>query len=321
MERKWHYLENQFEIGTRYSFKKAYKISLFHDTRLHDRATDHPTDTDYQEAYTEYHPLHLALSTAFSNWKAIGGLQKGETLTLTQLLALLPARINNIDAKIQVVHLKGSPRWVQLFPNKHLPFYTGSQNNRIKAVESLSTAIGSEPALAAVKTEVDAKYDELIVAKTSQISAIDYTDSASNILEKARVEAMECQYKNLGLFIHKFPQNPDLIESLFDVSTLTNPEQTIWKGHLEPLENHPTLIHTFESGDMIRLKSTGNGDIKAYLASTPGGVDSTPVEVTSHHELTFDVADFHVTNYAVNRYLTIINKSDTKETRFLVELY
>jgi hypothetical protein len=321
MDTLWHYLINQMLSVTTNNYKKSYKISLFHDTRLKDMLDAHPADVDYQQAYDDYHPLHITLFGAYEDWKGKGGVQKGETLTLNQLLTLLPARINKIDAKIQAFHDKGSPRWIQLFPRDHLPFYTGSQANRIAALKALSVAIGSETNLAPAKTDVDNLYDEMLTAKANQNMAMGHVDAASNIVEKARVAAMNCQYANLGLFMHKFPTDPNSISYFFDVETITNPEQTIWKGLLDPLENHPTLIRTFEAGDMMRLKANGKGNISAFLASTPGGIDSTEIIVTAGHELIFDVADFHVTDYSTHRYLTIINKSSEFETRFLVELY
>ncbi|MEI8202510.1 MAG: hypothetical protein WCH34_05830 [Bacteroidota bacterium] len=63
------------------------------------------------------------------------------------------------------------------------------------------------------------------------------------------------------------------------------------------------------------------GGIDAYLASTPGGTDSTKVSTTTKHEITFDVAQFHLSDYSVNRYLTLFNSSATDETRFIIELF
>lgn len=318
---KWHYLDIQFLIATRNNYKKAYKLSIEHDSRLKKRMDDNPGDADYIEAYNRYHILHVAYLAAYNDWKVKGGAQKGETLNLDQLLKLLPGKINSIDWKIQDVHTKGTPRYTQLFPNAHKPFYTGTKETKIAAVETLNGAIGAEVPLAAVKIIVDGLYTTLIDAMAVQSGAKSTTSTASSSVELARIKAMTGQYQNLGFFINKFADNTDMIEPLFDVETLTDPAQTIWKGHLDPLENHPTLIHTFEAGDMMRLKSTGNGGLKAFLASIPGGTDSTPVTTEAHLEKIFDVTNFNVTDYAVHRYLTIINTSDTKETRFLLELY
>jgi hypothetical protein len=321
MNRRWHYLINQCLSTTVNNYKKAYKVSREHDMRLKKRMDDYPTDLDYVTAYERYHPAHVALEKAYNFWKSKGGLQKGETLTLMQLLVLLPERINKIDVKIQAVYEKGSERYVQLFPLSHKPFYRGKQDTKINAVETLSLSIGSDADLAAVKTIVDGIHEELIIAQTEQTGAKGTTDTASGLVEEARIKVMTIQYQNIGFLINKFPNQPDMIEPLFDVETMTNPEQTIWKGHLDKLEVHPTLIHTFAAGDMMRLKSTGKGKIAAYLASIPSGTDSTEMSVEAHQELIFDVSKFNVLDYSKNRYLTLVNKSDVEETRFVVELY
>jgi len=321
MKKKWHYLSNQFNVATRNNYKKAVKLSTEHYDRLTAAMNEHPGDPDYADAYNRYKPIHEALMAAYQIWKSQGGMQKGDTLNLDQLLALLPGKVNKWDVKILNVHDKDSPRYMQLFPQAHKPFYKGSQESRINAVGQLSLTIGSEVALAAVKLLVDGANEELVAAKAGQTGAKEMKKEDSSEVEVARVQAMTAQYQNLGFFMFKFPDNPDKIEPLFDVETLTSSEQTIWKGTLDPGEKYPTLINTFADGDMMRLKSTGEGGVTAYLASTPGGTDSTGISAGSLLEKTFDVKDFGVTDYATHRYLTICNQSETLETSFLVELY
>lgn len=321
MVRSWHFSINQFLVATKQNIKKAFKLSIFHDTHLKKRMDDNPGDTDYAFAYNRYHPLHIMLYTAYTSWKGKGGMQKGETLSVKQLLKLLPAKVNKIDLKIQDVHEKGSSRYVQLFPKAHKPFYRGSQDSRILALNVLSLTIGSETELAAVKTIVDAAYNELNDAKNRQEESKGTKIDSSVMVEAARVAAMVGQYQDVGFFINKFPTQPKLMESLFDISTLTNPDQVIWKGHLDILEIHALLIRTFEIGDKIRIKSLMKGDIGLYLASHPGGTDSAEVLCSGLHQITFDVALFEVENLKEHRYLTIVNKSATQETMFVVQLY
>jgi hypothetical protein len=321
MKRIWHYLSNQFQVATKKNYKKAVKLSTEHYDRLAAAKEEHSGDPDYAEAFERYKPFHDALVAAYQAWKSQGGMQKGDTLNVEQLLALLPGKVNKWDSKIQDVHDKDSPRYMQLFPQAHKPFYRGSQDSRINAVGQLSLTIGTEVALAAVKLLVDGANEELVAAKAEQTGAKEVKKEDSSEVEVARVQAMTAQYQNLGFFINKYPAEPNKIEPLFDVETLSRSEQTIWTGTLDPGEKYPTLINTFSDGDMMQLKSTGEAGVKAYLASTPGGTDSIAVSVESMLEKTFDVKDFGVTDYATHRYLTICNQSETIVTSFLVELY
>jgi hypothetical protein len=321
MKHQWHFMINQFLVATRNNYKKALKLSTEHDNRVKKRLDDNPGDADYILIYNRYHPLHVSLNEAYTLWKSKGGIQKGDTLTVNQLLKLLPKRINLFDRKIQDVHEEGSPRYVQLFPRGHKPFYRGSYENRLAALEALSRAIGSEAALASIKAMVDALIADLNLAKEEQTGLKSEKSTSSTEVEYARIEAMTCQYQDVGVLINKFPNEPGLIESLFDVSTLTNPEQVIWKGHLDAGEKNPLLIRTFTSGDEIRIKSIGEGDIGLFLASFPGGTDSKEVSVGYNHALKFYVDLFGVSDFSTHRYLTIINKNKTSPTRFFLQLY
>ena len=214
LKKPWHYLIDQFLTATNHNYKKAYKLSIAHDNRLHKRMTDNPSDLDYALAYTRYHIFHLAFKAAYEAWKSQGGMQKGDTLTLDQYLALLPLRMNKIDNKIQAFHDKGSPRYVQLFPNGHRPFYRGDKKSIIAAVKAMSTAIGTESDLAPAKLLLDGYHTEMENALNIQEGSFETTSADSTLVNQTRIAAMTGQYQNLGFFINKFPSNPDSIESV-----------------------------------------------------------------------------------------------------------
>jgi hypothetical protein len=321
MKHIWRFTINQFLVATRDNYKKAHKLSSAHNNRLKSRMDSNPGDPDYAFVYNRYHPLHVELSKAYSVWKAKEGIQKGETLTVKQLLKLLPARINKIDLKIQQFHDKGSPRYVQLFPQDHKPFYRGSQESRISALAVLSKSIGSETDLAPAKLMTDNLLDELNLAKKEQSGAKLLTSSGRSRIEKARIEAMIGQYQDVGFFINKFPREPKLMEILFDVSTLTNPEQKIWKGQLEPGEVKALLVRTFDADDAIRAKCMGEGSISLFLATYTGATDSKSVTIDTNRSLKFKVARFEAPDLSQYRFMTLVNNSDSKAVRFLVQLY
>ena len=79
----WIYLVSFPLIATEGSYINAYRISQFHDAALAARISD----PYFKALHDIYHPIHVALETAFNNWKAQGGVQQGLTLNLTQLLA------------------------------------------------------------------------------------------------------------------------------------------------------------------------------------------------------------------------------------------
>ncbi|MEI8202604.1 MAG: hypothetical protein WCH34_06300, partial [Bacteroidota bacterium] len=68
------------------------------------------------------------------------------------------------------------------------------------------------------------------------------------------------------------------------------------KSFTDSRKNSPLRIrYSFPAGDLICMKSKSG--IDAYLFSTPGGTDCTKVSTTAKHEITFDVAQFHESDY------------------------
>ncbi len=323
MANTWHYFVNQMDNCTKNSFKKAKKLSDYHDAALLRAKNDNPTDTDYATAYSRYHILHLAFVAAYILWQSKGGAQESGTLNIKQLMSLMTAKINRWWGQIIVIYAADTTRFKAIFPDLRNPFRVGSRNSRIAAVGTLSANIGADVALSATKTEVDAYYAQLNTANTGQTGDKTAVDTASAACEAARKAAMVGQFQNVGFFINKTPDNPSIYAHLWDVETITNPAQTIWKGHLDVNENHQVFIHTFTPGDDLRLKCVGvtsTDKIVFYLASTPGGTDSDPVTVLINHQQTINVTAFNVTDYSTHRYLTVINQS-TGETRFMVQMY
>ena len=79
MELIWKYLSNQFTQETLRNFKKAMKLSNYHDAALAEAQLHDPAMVPI---YARYHPLHESLRQRYNAWKAAGGTQKGKTAAL-----------------------------------------------------------------------------------------------------------------------------------------------------------------------------------------------------------------------------------------------
>src|SRR5436305_8198933 len=107
----WIYFRNPFQNAAKESYKKAIHISTFTDSRLQAKQSDE----FYGPMYTHYHPFHVDLLNKYNAWKSQGGVQKGATLTLDQLLKLLsPAKINAWDLAVMNVYPKSSPDYLTI---------------------------------------------------------------------------------------------------------------------------------------------------------------------------------------------------------------
>lgn len=143
MEKIWHYLANQFIRTTATNFKKALKLSNYHDTMLKITMDATPLDPDWALLYNRYHPLHLAYTDAYTKWKNAGGTQEGQTLNMEQLLTLLTTKVNTWDVQVQNVFEKTTPEYKSIFPDGRKPFNRGAINTRIIAVQNLGSALSS----------------------------------------------------------------------------------------------------------------------------------------------------------------------------------
>jgi hypothetical protein len=316
MTRAWKYIENQFSTATRDNFKKAMKLSNYHDAALQEAQTHDPI---LIPVYTRYHTVHENLRQKYNAWKAAGGTQKGKTAAIEQKLEALTPIINNWDARIQTVYAKGSPRYIELFPNGHKPFSSGAIEARIDAFDSLSIAIGADlnPIIMAVKTEVDAKFVELDQSHDTQSAAKSIKKADSSQVLIAVTNAMNMQYRDLGFVMDTFFDNLDgVANALFDQQTLRDLQQTEYNISVAHNQTKAILVNTFLEDDELELEVTCTDTVPAstqvslYLATTAGGTNSTAVNVIINNgKIKIEASAFGITNYGTHRHLTAVNNT------------
>lgn len=332
MEIIWHYLVNQFLNATVDNYKKALKLSNYHDAYLKKMMDDNPMQPDWATLYNRYHPFHLAFVDEYTKWKSAGGSQKGQTLNLDQLLNLLITKVNRWDAQVQLTSgfEKGTPNFLAIFPQGHKPFITGAKTTRVSTVKELGENMQpfalANPAIATVKAEVDAFYTILDDARDTQESAKGGTKQKSAEVENKRVVVMIEQYRDLGFLINKGAEVPSFIAPFFELNVLRGHNQVLFTGTLDAGENEPVLVHTFVTDDEITLEITSaaplpvDAQVQFYLATTAGGTDSTAVTVTANEtKITIQAVAFSITEYGTHRYLTAINNT-SYELHYEVEL-
>lgn len=318
METEWKYLQNQFLTTTRDNYKKAVKLSNYHDADLNAKKATEPL---LVPIYNRYHPLHLTLVAEYNGWKSAEGSQRGKTEALKQLLNdTYDNNMDSWDVAVQNVFLKGTPDYKAIFPNGRKPFTKGSIDDRINAYDTLAQNMNPYAALAATMALVAAAYTDLDIARDRQEGAKGTVKTGSGKVEAARVAAMTMQWRDLGFSMDAFWDKLDYIESMFDLDTLRTKRQTHFTGTLDPSENEAVVIRTMLGDDVIKAKSNGNAIIRLYLASTPNGTNSDFVEVLANEEKTFTVSDFNVPNYGTHRYLTVVNMNVSETTQYIIDL-
>jgi len=304
----WKFTINQFINVTLESLRKAVILSTFHDNALATLSVTYPL---LMPLYVRYHPLHLALVAAYNQHTSSGSTQQGDRLSVTQEFAASKLLLTQdwIPA-ILLIYKKTTPRYKAIFPNGLKPFNTGGIDEKIAAFNVLGMNIGTDAALATIKTAVDSNYASLLLARSTQSTAKTTTADNSTLSETARVNAMVMQYRNLGNIMDNFY---DTIETMcglvFDLVTLRENPQTIFTGAIVAGATDNVLAHTFLAADEIAARITGSGTFKLYLSSTATGIDSTAVLVAANIKQKITAGPFGVTDYSTHRFLNVVSLS------------
>jgi len=315
MTRPWIYLINPMLVATRDSYRLAVRISTWHDSALNAASAD----PYFLVLYNLYHPLHLGLVNRYDAWRAQIGLQQGATLNLNQKLNTLSGtKIQEWDIDIQNVYPQGTPEYMSLLPNHRTPFQTGSQNDRIQAVRSLSNAIGTDAALAAVKADVDAFYTLANTALTAQKGSITVTKTLSDNVETARVPMCVQQYANLGALVTKYAADPSQANQYFDEEAIRNPQQVLFTGIVKKLKAKTIVKRTFDAGSNLKLENPGNTELKFYLAQVKGAQPgATTVTLAAGEQQTVPASAL---GNLADLYLIVFDPDAINEGEFVVEI-
>jgi len=277
-QRPWIFVQNPILNATDGSYRLADRISTYHIGALQ----HHAGVAFFDALIATYAPLHESFITAFNEWKTQGGLQKGETLNIAQLMKLLSGtKARQWDVAVQNVYPQGTSDYVKLFPNFRTPFQQGTQTDREAAVAALNQAIGSDAALATVKTDVLAFYLQLKAALSVQKGSISGTKGDSAAVEAARVAMCTGQYANLGALIQHFAATPDNINQYFDLQGIRNGQQVLFTGDTNPQQAETIMQHTFGTNDMLLLQNEGSTELRFYLAAQKNDAPSTSTVIVA----------------------------------------
>ena len=312
----WIFLSNPFEVATHGTYRKALEISTMHHSSLQHTSTTEPL---LVPIFNRYQTVHKTLVDNYAAWQAAGGTQMGQTLSLSQQMALAYAKLDDWDLNIQLLHKKSTAIYKTVLPNGRKPFYTGSTDDKINAYNSFAIALNKIADLKSIADAVAATYTSLDAARGLQQGTITGTGNSSEQLEAARIAAMTMMHRNLGYCIDNFNNRPAFIESLFDLENIRSHSQNHFTGTLKNAEKKEVFVHTFLADDGLHLRSNGNGSLTVYLASTAITNNSIGITIAANTDKHIKIADFAAADLGTNRHLIIINNGP-EATQFVVDL-
>ncbi len=317
MDGTWRYLVNQFVNSTENSYRKSMKLSNYHDANL---KLQKDIYAPLIPLYTRYHPLHLELVEKYTKWYSEVGYREGRTINIMELLEETYENLFLWDLDIQGVYNAKTSEYKGFFAEGRAVFYKGTLESRINAYNTLQDRLGTNPSLATVKQDILDAYTALNDARDVQIGSKGNVKLKSGSLDIARINAMNMQYRNLGICMDAFIDEPMITESLFDVNTMRTAKQTVFNGTIPVNDKNVVFTRTLLADDQIVLRNTGAVDITFYYSNIKGGTNSTPIGVHPMSETKVEMSAFNVPDYGTYRHLTAVNSDLNIEATYTVKL-
>ena len=312
----WSFLFNPFYNATVNSYRAMNKIANYTASALDKRKAD----AFFNSLLVALLPSVTNYTNAYATWVSQLGLQISSSQSLASLLAELSAtKIEDWETAIKGVYKSTTPQFTALFPFHRIPFQNGSQTDRMNAVLALSKAIGSDADLAKVKTEVDAFYALLAAAYNAQKGNITGTGTNSDAVEAARVAVATELYGTLALLMNHYKDNPTEVANFFDLQTIRNHEQTIFKHDINAGETLLAVTHTFDAGEEVRLVNRGATELHFILTKeTTDVVGVTAVVVAANSQIVINATTLG--DIVNNRYLKVLNVDANLKGAYTIEL-
>ena len=270
--KRWTFLVNPFLAASQTSYVVMRKICNY----TLNAVNKDPANVFMHTCYTTLNPFVNEFMLSFDTWRNNKAFSKGQTSNLSDLLFFLRSdKIREWDIQIQAIHPHSSPEYISLLPNYRTPFQSGSQLERMSAVNTLGIGLTNDVALATLKAEVVQFYLELKSAHNLQVAGKSNIGIGSDSVENARINMGVELYGVLGSMINHFKSTPDSITNYFDLETIRNHEQTTFRSKLAGDETVLAMKHTFGFEEEFILINRGKTTLRVALLAhqeTPVGM-------------------------------------------------
>ena len=156
-------------------------------------------------------------------------------------------------------------------------------------------------------------------AFTAQKTSIKGTGNGSDILEDNRILVAVELYSLLGQLMSHFKNTPEKTGNYFDLQTIRNHEQSIFKSAIAINETMLEMTHTFDADEEMIFINRGKTVLSVALlpdANSPMGPKAISIAANSKQVIKLkDLADV-----TICRYLKVQNMSDLLAGAYTIEL-
>ena len=264
----FHYCQNSFLSASENSKKLLLNIAKDHDYRV----SAVVTDPDIVAIYNVVHPIVTQYASQYVQYKISKASHHSSTVTVEDLFTLLsPKKIRVWDANVMSCFDTDTAEYAGIFPQGHVPFYSGDREERIAALEALQAALLPYTDLAATlvdieQTTTDMKAKILIQKQKEEILRLTSVE-----LERQRIILCNQLYSNVGKLMSKFKDSPDNITNYFDFEMLRHsakPKEQVVSGTIAGGQTKNLLSQDFTADMEFTIENTGDTDLSFALVPT-----------------------------------------------------
>ncbi len=314
--RNWFYTINTFEVQTRRNYKKMLTLTLDHYGKLVYAAEQDPVFIPLRD---RYQPVHIAYQNSYAAWKAAEGIHEGSTGTVEGMLKQLNSEVRSWEGTVRYVFPEDSPNERTIFPNKRAPFQTGTYEQRISAILTLSEVLATfttQPLLVTLSATVLTFYNTIEAVRLLQTGGEIGITSKSAEVEADRIACAMGMYGNLGLLMNILRENPIGVEQFWDMTLLRNITDNTYT---EEMSIDPSSIATaglseeereaVTASTVVFVKNTSAAavNLKVGFAATAGGTPTTIIELVHAEERELSASELGWSSD--KKYLVVSNTS------------
>jgi hypothetical protein len=173
--------------------------------------------------------------------------------------------------------------------------------------------------LVLLKADVDLFYTLASDTYTTQQGEISGTNTDSDLVEQARVNAMVGLYAFLGACMNKFSDNPIVIEPLFDLETLRNIQQRLWEQTIAPDSLKFLFKRTLQPNQKIKLTVNSSKPLVfAFVNEKNDGIGTLSFTVQGLESEIVNASQLG--NVPADTFFKVQNTDGTEEGNFTIEL-
>jgi len=280
-------------------------------------------DPDIALIIAFFDPYVDTWNTGYLGWHAAAHASMGATLAMNNLNDdLVKNKAPEWVGKIWGVYPEGSVKAQSLIPHARHELITGPNDIRKAGMGTLITGIGTDLALATVKTGMTNFLATYSAGITSQAAAVKLMGDLSKSQELLRLTTTEAMLKVESMLITKYFQTPENVDSFFDVAAMRrrNGKKITDDGYQFMLlpDEIKLLEARFTGKEKWLVEDTGTTDGCIFFSKSMeiGSIPEVKYEYTAGNSIIIDLSQVPIDQ----RFAFAANYSHTTDGEYRITL-